>query len=91
MLSVFAIIIAGVVLGRVLSAHKLSFLNRIITVIIWALLFMLGVEVGSNPEVVRGFATLGWSALIIFGCSVAGSIAASWLLWRYLRSKNSAR
>lgn len=87
MLIIFAVILAGVVAGRIFAPRKLSFMPRVITPIIWMLLFLLGAEVGSSPEVVRGLATLGGKALVIFAASVAGSIAASWLLWRYVQAK----
>lgn len=85
MLVIFAVIIGGIVTGRLLSSRRLVFVSGIITVIIWTLLFLLGLEVGSDPAVVGGMATLGRTAFVIFVFSVAGSIGASWLLWRRIR------
>lgn len=85
MLVLFAVIFGGIVTGRLLSSRRLAFVPRFITFVIWALLFLLGLEVGSDPAVVNGMATLGLTALVIFAFSVAGSIAASWLLWRCIR------
>ena len=82
MLVIFAVIIGGIATGRLLIGRRLAFVPRLITVIIWALLFLLGVEVGSDPAVVGSLATLGGAALAIFALSVAGSIFAAWLLWR---------
>ena len=82
MLVIFAVIIGGIITGRLLSSWRLVFVSRMITVIIWLLLFLLGLEVGSDPTVVGGMATLGRTAFVIFACSVAGSICMSWLLWR---------
>lgn len=87
MLTVFAVIVAGLLIGRLAPAGRLGFVAPTITVIIWALLFLLGVEAGGNQAVVSSLATLGRAALVIFACSVAGSIAVSWLLWRYLRHR----
>lgn len=87
MLVIFAVIIGGIVTGRLLIGRRLDFVQRIITVIIWALLFLLGVEVGSDPAVVGSLATLGTAALAIFAFSVAGSIFAAWLLWRRIRGR----
>ena len=87
MLVIFAVIIGGIVTGRLLIGRRLAFVQRIITVIIWALLFLLGVEVGSDPAVVGSLATLGTAALAIFAFSVAGSIFAAWLLWRRIRGR----
>ena len=87
MLVIFAVIIGGIATGRLLIGRRLAFVPRLITVIIWALLFLLGVEVGSNPAVVGSLATLGGAALAIFALSVAGSIFAAWLLWRRIRGR----
>lgn len=87
MLVIFAVIIGGIVTGRLLIGRRLAFVQRIITVTIWALLFLLGVEVGSDSAVVGSLATLGTAALAIFAFSVAGSIFAAWLLWRRIRGR----
>lgn len=92
MLVLFAVILSGILTGRLASRRRLVFVSSLITVIIWALLFLLGLEAGSDQAVVRGFPTLGYTALLIFAGSVAGSIFCSWLLWRRIRSRleNSA-
>lgn len=87
MLVIFAVIIGGIATGRLLIGRRLAFVPRLITVIIWVLLFLLGVEVGSDPAVVGSLATLGGAALAIFALSVAGSIFAAWLLWRRIRGR----
>ena len=87
MLVIFAVIIGGIATGRLLIGRRLAFVPCLITVIIWALLFLLGVEVGSDPAVVGSLATLGGAALAIFALSVAGSIFAAWLLWRRIRGR----
>ena len=91
MLVIFAVIIGGIIAGRLLSSWRLVFVSRMITVIIWLLLFLLGLEVGSDPAVVGGMATLGRTAFVIFTCSVAGSICMSWLLWRCVRRGTASR
>lgn len=73
MLVIFAVIIGGIITGRLLSSWRLVFVSRMITVIIWLLLFLLGLEVGSDPTVVGGMATLGRTAFVIFACSVAAA------------------
>ena len=89
MLVIFAVIIGGIITGRLLSSWRLVFVSRMITVIIWLLLFLLGLEVGSDPAVVGGMATLGRTAFVIFAYSVAGSICMSWLLWRCVRHRDA--
>lgn len=89
MLLLFAVILAGIITGRLLACRRLGFVPRLITSIIWVLLFLLGLEVGADKAVVSGFATLGRTALVICTFSVAGSILASWGLWRYIRSRGA--
>ncbi|WP_295912501.1 lysine exporter LysO family protein [uncultured Alistipes sp.] len=89
MLVIFAVIIGGIVTGRLLSSWRLAFVSRAITVVIWLLLFLLGLEVGSDPAVARSMAILGRTAFVIFVFSVAGSIGASWLLWRCVRGRGA--
>lgn len=91
MLAVFAVILAGIVTGRLCRGRRLAFVPRLITGVIWALLFLLGIEVGSDPAVVGGMATLGVAAFVVFAGAVAGSIAAAWLLWRAIRRRVAAR
>lgn len=85
---VFAVLLAGILAGRLLAGRKLSGVPRLVTVIIWLLLFLLGLEVGSDPQVIRSLATLGHTAFSIFVFSTAGSIAAAWLLWRTIRGND---
>ena len=91
MLTVFAILLAGIGTGRLLYGRRLVFLSPLITAVIWLLLFLLGVEAGSDPAVVGGLTTLGATAFVIFALSVAGSILASWALWRWIRRRPATR
>ena len=87
MLIIFAVILGGILTGRLLLGRRLAFVQPLITGIIWTLLFLLGVEVGSDPAVVGGLATLGVTALGLFAFSVAGSILAAWGLWLWIRRR----
>lgn len=84
MLKIVLIMLGGVGVGYLLRNKKLSALSRVITVLIWVLLFLLGIEVGSNPRIVNGLQTLGLEALVltVFGCM--GSILFAWALWKYV-------
>ena len=48
MLVIFAVIIGGIIAGRLLSSWRLVFVSRMITVIIWLLLFLLGLLIGRS-------------------------------------------
>lgn len=74
--------IGGILVGYLLRGKRLGALGHIVTVLIWALLFLLGIEVGSNPRIVNGITTLGLEALAITIAGCAGSVAMAWALWK---------
>ena len=52
-------------------------------VLIWVLLFLLGIEVGGNESIIRNLSTLGIEALLLTMGAVLGSILAACGLWRF--------
>ncbi len=60
--------------------------DKVITVLIWLLLFLLGVEVGGNEQIIKALPTLGVEALL----SVAGTLGCcvlAWALWKIAGGK----
>ena len=81
------IMLCGIGTGYLLRNQKMSFIGRIITALIWVLLFLLGIEVGSNPSIVNGLQTLGLEAIVLtLGGSIGSAIFAR-ALWRYVTAK----
>lgn len=87
MLTIIIIMFCGIALGRLLRHRKLPWLGIATNVLIWLLLFLLGIEVGNDDRIIRGIASLGLEALVIALAGVAGGAVLSLLLWRYT-SKN---
>lgn len=56
--------------------------GRIVTWLIWLLLFLLGIEVGSNEMIVRSLPTLGVEALLLSTAATLGCCVLAWALWR---------
>lgn len=75
---------AGIITGRLLRKRNNGYLPKLITVLIWVLLFLLGVEVGGNETIVSEFSFLGFQAFILTIAGLAGSIFLSWILWRII-------
>ena len=65
MLKIVMIMLCGIGTGYLLRNKKMSFIGRIITALIWILLFLLGIEVGANPRIINGLQTLGLEAVIL--------------------------
>ena len=59
----------------------------IIIVLIWVLLFILGVEVGGNEQIIKGLHTIGIEAIILTLGGTLGSVIAAWALWKALYKK----
>ena len=52
------------------------------TWLIWLLLFMLGLEVGSDKHIIASLPTLGVEALLLAVCATVGSCVLAWALWK---------
>ena len=87
MLKIVLIMLCGIGTGYLLRNKKMSFLGRIITALIWVLLFLLGIEVGSNPSIIGGIQTLGLEAVILTIGGSAGSVLFAWALWKHVTAK----
>lgn len=87
MFVVIGVMLLGVIAGILLRRKRLHATPRIITVLIWLLLFVLGVEVGHDKEVMRSLPSLGLEAFFIATLCVAGSSVAAWGLWYCLYKK----
>lgn len=63
--------------------------GRIVTWLIWLLLFLLGIEVGSNERIISALPTLGVEALVLSVAATLGSCLLAWGLWRMVRKAGS--
>ena len=87
MLKFVAIILSGMAVGFLLRKRQLRVVPQMVTVLIWLLLFFLGIEVGENPQVIEGITSLGLEALWLSIAGLAGTILFSWGLWRWVNGK----
>ena len=74
----------GILFGR-LVRHKKFSLRLIDKITLWSiylLLFLMGISIGCNKEIVSNLSKLGVTALIITAFSLAGSILLSILVYR---------
>lgn len=89
-LTIISLMLVGVGTGYLLRRRNTRPVSRIITLLIWLLLFLLGTEVGSNPDIINGLGTLGVEALLIAASAMLGSSLAAWGLWRYICRKGGS-
>ena len=93
-LFIFLGILSGVLCRKLSTGACISLTDvvarwqgRIVTWLIWLLLFLLGIEVGSNEMIVRSLPTLGVEALLLSSAATLGCCVLAWALWRV--SKNN--
>lgn len=91
MLQIILIMAAGIATGWLLRRHSFKFINTLLIVLVWALLFFLGVEAGENQAVIDGIKDLGMEALLLALAGTAGSIALAWVLWKLIRRKEGGK
>lgn len=84
MLKIVFIMLCGIGIGYMLRNKTLGLLGRIIVMLIWTLLFLLGIEVGSNPRIIGGIQTLGLEAILLTLAGSAGSVLFAFFLWRFI-------
>ena len=89
MLIIVAIMLCGIAVGYLLRNWDTRFISHVITALIWLLLFLLGIEVGSNPRIVMGMQTLGIEALLLTIGGAVGTTLCAWLLWIYVSRKEA--
>lgn len=93
-LFIFLGILSGVLYRKLSTGARISLTDvaarwqgRIVTWLIWLLLFLLGIEVGSNEMIMRSLPTLGVEALLLSSAATLGCCVLAWMLWRV--SKNN--
>jgi len=84
MITVLLLMTSGIIVGWILH-HKTSFLQWISKFTNWAiylLLFLLGLAVGSNEEILSSFDKIGYLSIAITLFTVAGSILTAWITYQ---------
>ncbi|PWJ43126.1 LysO family transporter [Sediminitomix flava] len=74
----------GVIIGVLLrnKGRLADLTEKATTVMIWILLFFLGVSVGTNEEVLNNLTDLGGQALLLTLGGIGGSIFCSYFIYK---------
>ena len=88
MFRIVLLLFAGIGAGYLLRNWSfVAKLERGVSLTVWALLFVFGVTIGSNRELIVNF---GWQAAVIACLGVAGSFAAVFVVRRYFFRKGGS-
>ena len=91
MFTIIGLMLTGILLGYLLRKRDLKKIHQIITLHIWLLLFILGFEVGTKHQIIKGLHTIGLEAVILTLGGTLGSVIAAWALWRALYKRKGGR
>jgi uncharacterized membrane protein YbjE (DUF340 family) len=89
MFNVLYFLVAGILIGVLF--HRQTWLpkvsEKLSTIIIYLLLFTLGIKAGSDRNVMSRLDTLGITALEISLFAVFGSVLTAWVVYTYVFKK----
>ena len=89
MWSVILMMLAGVLVGFVFKKFKyIGLVGKLISLTVFVMLFVLGVSIGANDDVVGNLGEVGLTALILAIAGIGGSILLSTLVFKvFYKSK----
>ncbi|MGL5682491.1 MAG: LysO family transporter [Marinifilaceae bacterium] len=90
MFKVIAVMFAGIALGYLFRNKDLQFIPKLISISIMLLLFLLGIAVGNNDQILSNLNTLGMEALLLTLGGLTGSVLCAWAIYKWVfNSKNN--
>ena len=89
-MAVLFLLIASICVGIMLRRFRaLRHIERTSTWTVWMLIFVFGISLGSNEEIVNDFARFGLTALTVAMAGVVGSVLAAWGIGKYIDKNRS--
>lgn len=88
MLTIVGIMSGGILCGFLLRGWKLKWVSDCITLSIWILLFLLGIAVGNNEDILNNLDTIGWQALVVSLGAILGSVILAAVVYHFFFNKN---
>ena len=84
MFAIFLFLFAGIGIGVGLRRFpNITIIGKLMTGVIFVLLFLLGKSVGKNDAIMNNLASIGMQAFIITSAAIAGSVLMSWIVYKY--------
>lgn len=85
MFTVLTLMTIGIIFGFLLQKSMLviKFIDPSINIAIYALLFLLGVSVGTNETIINNLGTLGAKALLLTFGGIMGSVILAYFVHKF--------
>jgi len=84
MYTILGILILGITIGFLFRKREklIKLSDKLLMWSIYLLLFLLGISIGTNDEIIRNFPTIGLKALVLTIAGVLGSCIVSLLIYK---------
>ncbi len=89
MIIVIGLMVCGIVLGYIFRERNLKFVHKGINYAIYLLLFLLGLSVGANDDIMKNLETIGYDALLITLGAAGGSVLCAWAVYKFFFTATS--
>ena len=83
MIIVICLMVWGIILGYAYKERNLKYVQKLINYAIFLLLFLLGITVGANGEVMNNLDSIGLEALLITLAAITGSALCAWGVYHF--------
>lgn len=87
MFIVIGLMLVGVFVGFIFRGKKLHRISHVIMALICLLLFLLGMEVGGNQQLINSLHIIGIEAILITIAALLGSVLCAKALWQWVNKK----
>lgn len=84
MLIVIGLMFLGVLLGYRFRGREWKNLQGLISGAIFLLLFLLGITVGANNDIMANLDSIGLESFVITLAAVVGSVLCAWIVYKFL-------
>ena len=91
MFTIILMMLCGMAIGYACHKVPMGWVKHVITLLIWVLLLVLGIEVGSNRRIVESLLTLGGESVLLALAATLGSVVAAKVLWNVVTKSDAAR
>lgn len=92
MFSIIGIMLAGISIGYLFrNIQFVKCTEKSISCTVILLLFILGLSIGSNKQIIGNLATFGGQAAILAASATCGSILASWMVLKLFFTKGGKK
>lgn len=90
MSEILIIMSSGIITGYIFRKKRtfITFADKLAGWSVYLLLFLLGLSVGNNDQVINNFPVIGFNSIIITFSGISGSIILSFILYKLFFKKS---